>query len=237
MNNQTETLGEKDEIITTEQFAYETKTAPVQVSGGKFYLFVKRAFDIVSSFLMMILFGWLILVLLFIKFCEDGKNPVYTALRVGKNGKLFKFHKIRSMVVNADELKAELISEGKNEADGPVFKMKHDPRITKFGRFLRKSSLDELLQLWDIFVGNLSVVGPRSPLPEEVERYTPYQMHKLDVKGGLLCLWQIEHNRHEMKFDEWVELDIRYIKTRSVGLDLKIIFKGLFMVLFDHSGD
>ena len=192
------------------------KNAEIKVKGGVFYSIAKRTFDIVSSFLMLVVFSPLILILLLVKFLEDGKNPVYTSVRVGKGGKRFKFHKIRSMV---------------------VFKMKDDPRITKFGRFLRRSSLDEILQLWDILIGNLSVVGPRSPLPKEVEKYTPYEMHRLDVKGGLLCLWQIQPNRHSIKFDEWVKLDIEYIENRSIWLDLKIIFKGAVMVIFDHSGD
>ena len=105
------------------------------------------------------------------------------------------------------------------------------------GKVLRKLSIDELPQLWDIFVGKLSVVGPRSPLPSEVDEYTPYQMHRLDVKGGLLCLWQIQHDRNALSFDEWVELDIEYIRKQSLWLDFKIICKGAFMVLFDRSGE
>lgn len=186
---------------------------------------------------MLLVFGWFILILLFIKFCEDGHNPIYTSIRVGKNGKNIKFHKIRSMVPNAADMKQELIDKGLNEADGPVFKMKNDPRVTKFGRFLRKTSLDELPQFWDVLVGRLSVVGPRSPLRKEVEKYNEYQMHRLDVKGGLFCLWQIKKNRHQLSFDEWVDLDIKYVQTRSLWLDLKIIIKGFWAVLFDRSGE
>jgi lipopolysaccharide/colanic/teichoic acid biosynthesis glycosyltransferase len=207
------------------------------VGGSKGYVFFKRLFDIVSSGLLIVAIGWVILILMFIKFCEDGHNPIYVSTRLTKDGKPFKFHKIRSMVVNADAKKEELERKGLNEANGPVFKMKNDPRITPFGRFLRKTSLDELPQLWDIFVGKLSVVGPRPPLPEEVEQYTPYQKHRLDVKGGLLCLWQISHNRNKMPFIEWINLDIEYIKTRSAWLDIKIILKGFFFVLHDHSGE
>ena len=201
------------------------------------YRFIKRTFDIVASLLFLILFGWFILLLMLIKFCEDGHNPIYTSIRVGKNGKLIKFHKIRSMIPNADSLKQQLIDEGKNEADGPAFKIKDDPRITKVGKFYRKFSLDELPQIWDILLGRISFVGPRSPLPKEVEKYNEYQKHKLDVKGGLLCLWQIQHNRHQMSFDEWIELDIKYVETRSLWVDFKIIMKGIFMVIFDHSGE
>lgn len=201
------------------------------------YRFIKRTFDIIASLLFLILFGWFILLLMLIKFCEDGHNPIYTSIRVGKNGKLIKFHKIRSMIPNADSLKQQLIDEGKNEADGPAFKIKDDPRITKVGKFYRKFSLDELPQIWDIFVGRISIVGPRSPLPMEVENYNEYQRHRLDVKGGLLCLWQIQKNRHQLSFDEWVDLDIKYVETRSVWLDLKIIVVGAVRVIFDHSGE
>lgn len=250
----------------------------IKVSGGKFYCFLKRAFDIVSSSLFLLVFGWIILLLMLIKLLEDFgvksykleikenkngkylskngkrydcklvrdpegekdptvKGALYTSLRVGKNGKLFKFHKIRSMCPGAEKMKAQLLEYGINEADEPAFKLKDDPRITKFGKFIRKTSLDELPQIWDIFIGNLSVVGPRPPIKEETDKYTDYQKNRLLVKGGLLCLWQIQHNRNDLKFNEWVDLDIEYIKTRSVELDLKIIFKGLWMVLFDRSGE
>ena len=215
----------------------QKQSSDIVVAGGKFYLFLKRTFDIVSSFLFLVIFSWLILILLFIKFCEDGHNPVYTSIRVGKNGKPIKFHKIRSMKPNAEVMKSEMIAKGLNEADGPVFKMKDDPRITKFGKFLRKTSLDETLQIWDVFVGRMSIVGPRPPLQYEVEQYNEYQMHRLDVKGGILCLWQITKNRHDLLFDDWVELDLQYIQTRSVGLDLKIIFKAIWFVLTDRSGE
>lgn len=105
--------------------------------------------------------------MVFIKFCEDGHNPIYTSKRVGRDGRIIKFHKIRSMIPNADKLKDKLIAEGKNEADGPAFKMKYDPRITKFGKFLRKTSIDELPQIWDVFLGRMSIVGPRPPLPKD----------------------------------------------------------------------
>lgn len=209
----------------------------VKVNGGRFYFFIKRLFDIFASFLFLVLFSWLIIILLMIKFFEDFHNPIYTSKRVGKNGKIIKFHKIRSMKPGADSMKDSLIEKGMNEADGPVFKIKDDPRITKFGKFLRKTSLDELPQFWDVFVGRLSIVGPRPPLPEEVAEYTPYQMNRLLVKGGLVCLWQITKNRHQMHFREWVELDIKYIRTMSIGTDLKILFKAFWFVLTDHSGE
>lgn len=209
----------------------------VTVKGGRSYAFFKRAFDIASAGTVLVVFGWFILLLMFIKFCEDGHNPIYTSIRVGKNGRRFKFHKIRSMIPGAEAMKEKLIEKGLNEADGPAFKIKDDPRITRFGKFLRKTSLDELPQIWDIFVGRISVVGPRSPLPCEVEQYTEYQMHRLDVKGGLLCTWQITPNRNALSFDEWIDMDIDYIENRSIGLDLKIIFKAMIFIVTDRTGE
>ena len=201
------------------------------------YLFVKRLFDLVSATLVFLILSPLILLVLLIKWLEDFHNPIYVSKRVGKDGKEFKILKIRTMVPNAEELKQKLIEQGLNEADPPAFKMKNDPRITKFGKFLRKSSIDEILQLLNVINSTMSVVGPRPPLPEEVEKYTEEQRHRLDVKGGLLCLWQIQKNRNKTTFDEWVNLDREYIEKQSLWLDLKIIFKGAFMVIFDHSGE
>lgn len=201
------------------------------------YLFAKRCFDVISSLLTLVIFSPTILICLLIKWLEDFHNPVYVSKRVGKNGKVFKFYKIRTMCVDADNMKQQLIDQGMNEADGPVFKIKNDPRITKFGRFLRVSSLDEILQLFNILNGTMSVVGPRPPIPAEVEQYTEEQKRRLDVKGGLLCLWQIQKNRNRLSFEEWVNLDLEYIEKQSFWFDLKIIFKGAWMVLFDHSGE
>ncbi len=208
-------------------------------SGFKYgcYLFVKRTFDIVASFLAIVLLSWLILLCILIKWLEDLHNPIYVSKRVGKNGKIFKFYKIRTMCPNAEAMKQKLIEAGLNEADPPAFKMKNDPRITKVGKLFRKLSLDELPQLFNILNGSMSVVGPRPPIPSEVEQYTEYQRHRLDVKGGLLCLWQIQKNRNALSFDEWVRLDLEYIQKQSVWLDLKIIFKGAYMVVFDRSGE
>lgn len=212
---------------------------PRRKSGAGYgaYLFFKRLFDILSSGLAIVILSPFLLLFLLIKFLEDFHNPVYVSKRVGKDGKIFNFYKIRTMCPNADKMKQDLIDAGLNEADGPAFKMKNDPRITKVGKFYRKFSIDELLQLINVFNGTLSVVGPRSPLPKEVAEYTEEQKHRLDVKGGLLCLWQIQPNRNDISFDDWVRLDLEYIEKQSVWLDIKIIFKGAYMVLFDHSGE
>ena len=226
---------EELEEVQSEERVYEPRKRNTFAYGC--YRFVKRCFDFFSSLAALLLFSWLILLCLLIKWLEDFHNPVYVSARVGKNGKVFRFYKIRTMCPNAEKMKQDLIDKGLNEADGPVFKIKNDPRITRFGKFLRKTSLDELLQLFNILNGTMSVVGPRPPIPREVDEYTQYQFHRLDVKGGLLCLWQIQKNRNKLSLQEWVELDLEYIRRQSVWLDLKIIFKGAFMVVFDHSGE
>lgn len=208
-------------------------------SGFRFsiYRFMKRFFDIFLSGLALLILSPVLAIILLIKFLEDFHNPVYVSKRCGKGGKVFNFYKIRSMRPDADKLKQQMIEQGLNEADGPVFKIKDDPRITPMGRFLRKTSADELLQLINILKGDMSIVGPRPPIPSEVKEYTPRQMHRLDVKGGLLCLWQIQPNRHAVSFDDWVELDLEYIRKQNLWLDITIIFKGAFMIISGKSGD
>ena len=240
-NKEIEEKVEKEENTDTTLTTSDEQTEKVvyRKSGFKYgcYLFFKRLFDIVSSGLMLIVLSPLILILLLIKWLEDFHNPIYVSTRVGKDGKHFKFYKIRTMCVDADQKKDQLVAEGKNEADGPVFKMTNDPRITKVGKIYRKLSFDELLQLINVFLGQMSVVGPRPPLPKEVAEYTEKQMHRLEIKGGLLCTWQISKARHTMSFDDWMDLDIEYIKTQNFWLDMKIIFVGAYMVLFDRSGE
>lgn len=269
--------------MSTENNQLAEKPNPDQVDftfkKKPIYELTKRCFDVLLSFIFLLLFWWLIILLAFIKWVEDfggkswklvikedkkgkyvskkdgkrykiycKKDPkgekdktmygaFYSSRRVGKNGKIFRFHKIRSMCPGAEKMKAQLIEMGFNEADEPAFKMENDPRITRIGRFLRRTSLDELPQIWDIFLGRFSIVGPRPPLVNEVEQYSEYQKHRLDVRGGLLCYWQITKNRHKLSFDEWVELDLKYIKERSVWTDLKIIFKAFWFVLFDRTGE
>ncbi len=217
----------------------EIPPIPKKKTGFRYgcYRFVKRTFDIVSAGLLFLVISPIILLLLLIKWLEDFHNPVYVSKRVGKGGKEFRFFKIRTMKVGADKEKAALEAQGLNEMEGPVFKIKNDPRITKVGKFYRKFSLDELLQLLNILNGTMSVVGPRPPIPKEVAEYEEWHKHRLDVKGGLLCIWQVQKNRNALSFDEWVKLDFEYIEKQSIWLDLKIIFKGAWMVVFDHSGE
>lgn len=138
------------------------------------------------------------------------------------------------MRTDAEELKKELMDQ--NEMDGPVFKIKDDPRITKVGKFLRATCIDELPQLINIIKGDMSIVGPRPALPEEVEEYTEEQRIRLSVLPGLTCYWQVSPNRNDITFDEWMELDRKYINDRSLGLDIKLIFKTMIAVVKNHDG-
>ena len=197
-----------------------------RMAGGE--LAVKRAIDLTLTLLSMPLVLPISLIVgILIKL--DSKGPVlYSQTRVGKGGKTFRIYKFRSMRQGAEELRPQL--QQMNEADGPVFKIRHDPRVTRIGAFLRKSSLDELPQLINILKGDMSIVGPRPPLPDEVEQYTPHQRGRLAVKPGLTCLWQIS-GRSNVDFDTWVELDLKYIRTQSIWLDIKIICMTLPAVL------
>jgi len=160
----------------------------------------------------------------------DSKGPIFfKQRRIGKNGIQFTMYKFRSMVANAEELKERL--KDQNEMDGPVFKIKEDPRITKLGKFIRKYSIDELPQLFNVFRGDMSLIGPRPPLVEEVEQYNDYQWRRLDVRPGLSGLWQISGRNH-VSFEEWVSLDIYYIENWSMKLDTKILLQTIPVVLF-----
>ncbi len=190
---------------------------------GKGYLAAKRCFDVVMSFLALILLSPLFLVLAVIIFVDDPHgSPIFSQIRVGKDGRLFRFYKFRSMIVNAEDMLEQL--QDQNEMEGPAFKIKDDPRITRIGKFIRKTSLDELPQLVNVLKGELSLVGPRPPLPREVEQYTPKQMKRLTVKPGLTCYWQTQPHRNSLSFDQWLALDLQYINERSALVDLKILF-------------
>ncbi len=227
-----------EETGPCETTAKEIPLIPERKHGFRYgcYCVVKRLFDFFSAGSLFLLLSPVILILLLLKFLEDFHNPVYVSRRVGKDGREFRFLKIRTMRAGADKEKATLEAQGLNEMDGPVFKIENDPRVTRLGRIYRKFSLDETLQLLNVVFGSMSVVGPRPPLPQEVAKYEEWHLHRLDVKGGLLCLWQIQHKRNDLSFDEWVKLDFEYIEKQSFWFDIKIIFRGAWMVLFDHSG-
>lgn len=199
-------------------------------AASKGYLVVKRTIDVIFSACALILLSPIILGLALLIFIDDPHgNPFFGQPRVGKDGKEFRFYKLRSMVVNAEDLLAGL--EDQNEMDGPAFKMENDPRITRIGHFIRKTSLDELPQLWNVLKGDMSLVGPRPPLPREVAEYTPYQMQRLSIQPGLTCIWQTQPRRNDLSFDEWVALDLEYIENRSLLLDIKLIIKTVEVML------
>jgi exopolysaccharide biosynthesis polyprenyl glycosylphosphotransferase len=182
----------------------------------------------VFSSLFLLSFSWLYgLIAVVLKLTSKG--PVFFRQeRVGMNGRRFTFFKFRSMVVDADRRKDEL--KHLNEMDGPVFKIKNDPRVTRVGRFLRKFSLDELPQMWNVLKGDMSLVGPRPPVPSEVEKYEFWARRRLSIRPGLTCLWQIS-GRNSINFQQWMELDLQYIDNWTLGLDFKILLKTVPAVL------
>ena len=188
------------------------------------YLAVKRFQDIVFSLLALILLAPLFLLIALLVVIDDPQGgPFFSQERVGKDGRPSRMYKFRSMCVDAEAQLKELMRY--NEMNGPAFKIKNDPRITKIGAVLRKTSLDELPQLVNVLRGDMSLVGPRPPLPREVAQYTQYEQRRLAVKPGLTCYWQVHPNRYELSMQEWVELDLQYIRERCWLLDWKLIFR------------
>ncbi len=202
----------------------EENKEKVYIQNKPGYDICKRIFDILCSALglLALLIPFLIISLI-ISIDSPGALPIYVQKRHGKNGKIFKFYKFRSMVPNAEQMLDSLLDQ--NEVDGPAFKMKDDPRITRFGHFIRKTSIDELPQLWNVLKGDMSLVGPRPPLPREVAMYDERQMQRLSVIPGLTCYWQVQPRRNSLSFDEWLSLDLKYISERSFATDLKILIK------------
>lgn len=192
------------------------------------YEFVKRVFDVFCSALALVVLSPIFLATAIVV-RTDGGRAFYTQNRVGKNNTVFKMYKFRSMCENAENMQQELMQY--NEMDGPVFKIRNDPRITKVGKFIRKYSIDELPQLLNILKGDMSIVGPRPPLVSEVEKYTPYQMQRLLVTPGLTCFWQA-YGRSELSFEDWMDMDMKYIQRRSFGMDISLIIRTIFAVIF-----
>lgn len=205
----------------------------VAVNDKKGYLIAKRIMDICGALVGLICLSWLFLIVAILIKLEDPKGPVFfKQVRVGKDGKEFYMYKFRSMVTNAEELLESLLHL--NEVSGAMFKMKDDPRITKVGKFIRKTSIDELPQLWNVLKGDMSLVGPRPPLPREVAQYTEYDKQRLLVTPGCTGLWQVS-GRNDLGFDEMVELDLKYIRERSLLYDIKIIFKTIKIMIRPNS--
>ena len=209
----------------------EVQAAAERLRSGRWaYRFIKRAFDVLFSAFVLIGFSWLFLIVAVAIKIDDPKGPIFFAQeRVGRDGKTFRMYKFRSMCADAEQRLAEL--QDLNEKDGPVFKIANDPRITRVGRVIRKLSIDELPQFINVLVGDMSVVGPRPPLPKEVAEYTPRQAQRLSIRGGLTCYWQTRRNRDSISFDEWVDLDLLYIKQCSVWSDVKLIVQTTGVVI------
>jgi exopolysaccharide biosynthesis polyprenyl glycosylphosphotransferase len=196
--------------------------APVHHSRSR--MLVKRVMDVVGSACLLALSSpMLALAALAIKL--DSKGPVlFRQIRCGMNGRHFRIVKLRTMEVDAEERKAELMEL--NEMDGPVFKIRNDPRVTRVGRFLRRWSIDELPQFWNVLVGDMSLVGPRPPVPIEVAEYATFDRRRLSMRPGITCLWQV-NGRNAIGFTDWVKLDLEYIDTWSLTLDVRILLKTL----------
>lgn len=197
--------------------------------GRLWQLIVKRVFDLICSGIALILLSPVFLfIFLAVKFTSEG--PVFfTQLRCGMNGRKFNLYKFRTMVLNAEAQLEEL--KNQNEMDGPAFKMANDPRVTKIGKFLRKLSLDELPQFWNVFKGEMSLVGPRPPIPSEVRHYDNWQRRRLSMRPGITCLWQVGGRNKIVDFKEWANLDLEYIDNWSLWLDLKILLKTIPVVI------
>ena len=208
-----------------------TQAAAERLRTGRIgYRFCKRAFDIVFSLAVLVGLCWLYAIVAMAIKLDDPHGPVlFKQVRVGRDGREFQMYKFRSMVTDAETRLAQLLE--RNEKTGPVFKLHDDPRVTRVGRVIRKVSLDELPQFFNVLKGDLSVVGPRPALPREVAEYTDRDRQRLSVKQGLTCFWQVQPNRDDITFDEWVDLDLRYIRECGPWVDLKVIARTVVCVV------
>ncbi|KAF0340302.1 sugar transferase [Pediococcus acidilactici] len=202
----------------------------MEVANLSLYSVVKRLSDVIGAVLEMTILSPVFLIIAIAIKLEDSRGPIiFTQVRVGKNGKYFKIYKFRSMRVNAEEELAKLKSQ--NDVKGAMFKLKNDPRVTRVGHFIRKRSLDELPQLYNVLIGDMSLIGPRPPLVNEVAAYSKRDLQRLRVRPGCSDLWQIS-GRNELDFDEMVDLDLEYIQKRSILFDLEIIWKTVVQMIF-----
>ncbi|HVK04670.1 MAG TPA: sugar transferase [Armatimonadaceae bacterium] len=192
------------------------------------YAIAKRGLDVTLSLAFLALAFPAYAAIAFLIWREDGGPILYSQMRVGRDGRLFRFYKFRSMIKDADALKAKLAAH--NEATGPIFKIKKDPRVTRTGAVLRRYSLDELPQFLNVLKGDMSLVGPRPHLPCEIQQCADYPMERLQVPPGLLCLREVQ-GRSRLSFEQWLALDMEYVRTRSFWLDMKILAKAIPAVL------
>lgn len=202
-----------------------------ELKSHKNYWILRRSQDVFFSGLAIVVLSPLLVLTALAVYLDDPHgSPIFKQLRCGRDGKPFMMYKFRSMYVDAEERLNELLKD--NEMDGPAFKIKDDPRITKVGHFIRKTSIDELPQLFNILKGDMSIVGPRPALPREVEQYREEWKQRMYVTPGLTCYWQIQPNRNDISFEDWMALDIKYIQERSFINDWKIIFGTVKAVIF-----
>lgn len=196
------------------------------------YRFFKRIIDILGSLVgIIVLFPLVVFIGIVIRL--ESKGPIiFVQKRVGLNGKEFNMYKLRSMIINAEELKDKL--KNRNEMSGPMFKIEDDPRVTRVGKFIRKTSIDELPQLINVLRGDMSLVGPRPSLLNEVKEFEPWMLERLEVKPGLTCYWQV-NGRNSIDFEEWMKLDVKYVRERGFFLDLKLIFKTIILLFGDKN--
>jgi exopolysaccharide biosynthesis polyprenyl glycosylphosphotransferase len=226
------TSSDRGNVQVGHKILFETEiTVLLSVPARKAYLFCKRISDVLISAILLVFLSPLFLLIAVLVKINSPQGPVFYAWHVlGKNGKPFVGYKFRTMMPRADQLKQQLLAF--NEMQGPIFKMRNDPRVTPLGRFLRKFSLDELPQLYSVLKGDMSLVGPRPPFPQEAEGFEFWQRRKLSVKPGITCLWQINGRNEIFSFDEWARLDLEYIDTASFLLDVKILLRTIPAVLF-----
>lgn len=216
----------EEPVEGTEQIVYEKLDRDQVLHTKKGYWFFRRTQDIIFSLLALLVLWPILLIISVIIFLDDPEgSPIFSQMRCGRDGKVFRMYKFRTMYKGAESMQDELMKD--NELDGPAFKIKDDPRVTRIGKFLRRTNIDELPQLINILLGQMSIVGPRPALPREVMQYNEYQMQRLYVQPGLTCYLQITKEKNQLSFDEWMELDLQYIRERSFVTDWKIIGKTL----------
>ena len=220
---------EQEAKMNREELNLNSEAVITDITIG--YKFFKRVIDIVCSLAGLLLLSPVLIIVSILIKLESYGPIIFSQDRIGYKGQKFKMYKFRSIVVNAEELKKKLAE--RNEMSGPMFKMKNDPRVTKVGKFIRKTSIDELPQLINILKGEMSLVGPRPSLPKEVKEFEPWMMERLEVKPGLTCYWQVS-GRNDIDFEDWMKLDIKYVRERSFWLDMKLIFKTFFVLFGDE---
>lgn len=223
-------------IQPIQQTTHRSYITPDQEVPSKFpYWCVRRTQDIIFSLLALIILSPLLLITALAIVIDDPEaGPIFTQERVGRRGKHFKIYKFRSMVPNAEKKLDQLLAQ--NQRQGPAFKLHNDPRVTRVGRVIRRLCIDELPQLVNILKGDMSIVGPRPALPRETEQYTDYEWQRFYATPGLTCYWQIHPDRDSLSFDDWVELDIKYMRERTFLIDWKIIFRTIKVVI-SRKGD